>query len=954
MRRLVTLVVSFCALAGAVTADELAWQSVDTEHFTFIYRRAHQESVNELVTFAEDVYNEVTGFLDSRPEQIDVVLFGETDLANGYYSPAPPQHIGLYVAQPSLPWIGARTESWLRLLFVHELTHFVHANYERGIFSLLGTLFGRSITGLSLGFTPLWATEGIAVNTETMFTGGGRGTDPFFEMQYKAPVVEDRLWSLYQSGYDSYLAPTGRYYVAGYVIWDYLLEEYGEEFAREFLTRYSRFPFFGVSGPMRRTSGSRMSDIYGEIAADLIRTYAEASGRPPSPRLSPAVRSDYYLPTETSKGLYLYRTRPDRKPAIVEFDPVSGEETVILEMRLTDHASWSTTADGNTIAFATVEVDGNFPDEQGAYSRIYLYDRDLATIREPVATREPGNDSGYFQPALSPDGSYLVAVERHGGYQRLVRVDLDSGTPGVPRLLVEFDRARFSTPTVSPDGTRIAVMANQNGRQQLIVVDPETGEYEVPVQPEGGISYYPTFADDTTILFGNDRGGELSVYRLTLDEAAVRRIARDPIGAYSARFVGDELFVATYTSDGYTLRSQSAAEGSSTPVRAGERPREIDAFPDARGTPYPVVPKPVFWLPAIGLAGPGLDPAGLGGGALVYGADPLGRHAWQVRGVYFPALTQLGYSLAWSTRYGSWGASAGAESTYRVLSNRSGDRLNAQLFENGATIAHRPLSRYRLGASQNLAVRLGATHTYALVSDSPFAINELSSEAVSVDLNRVVVGMDATASHTPLASRRAFHVPGAYSATVSLASPLDAPDFVPAALFSAMSAKLNAGIGSTDHVVSIRPDANFSTSIDFASPIDLRGFEGRTAHDASSGLRGAYRLAIDYRTPHLLVDFPLAPSAGVTGIGFSLFAEATGGYDAKPAAFAIDRAIGFGAEITTVITYFQPFPVTVGIEARVDPRDTGSFAGLDDLSIYVESSLFESIPVIPQYLQPYR
>ncbi len=945
MRRIVTLVVAFCALTGAIAANELSWQSVETEHFTFIYRPAHQESVNELATFAEDVYNDVTRFLGSRPEHIDVVLFGETDLANGYYSPAPPQHIGLYVAQPSLPWIGARTESWLRLLFVHELTHYVHANYERGVFHLLGTLFGRSITGLSLGFTPLWTTEGIAVNTETILTTGGRGRDPFFEIEYKAPVVEDRLWSLNQSGYDSYLAPRGRYYVAGYFIWDYLLEEYGEEFTREFLTRYSRFPFFGISGPIRRSTGSRMRDIYSEITADLIRTYAEAAGRTPSQRLSPAVRSDYYLPTETARGLYLYRTRPDRKPAVVEFDPASGSETVILEAQLSDHASWSTTADGRTIAFATVEVDGNFPDEQGAYSRLYLYDRDLDALSE-------ANGSGYFQPALSPDGSYLVAVQRRGGYQRLVRFELESGVSDEPVELVSLNRARFYTPTVSPDGTRVAVMVNQNGRQQLMIVDPQTGEYELPAQVEGGVSYYPTFANETTVLFGNDRGGELSVYRLSLEDSTVERVARDPIGAYSARLVGEELFVAAYTSDGYTLRSQATPEAATTPVSEPEQPLEFGAYPEVEGAPYRVVPKPVFWLPAIGLAGPGLDLSGLGGGALVYGADPLARHAWQVRGVYFPALTQLDYALAWSTQYGSWGASVGADSTYRVLSDTSGDPFGVQVFQQGATIANRPLARYRLGASQTFVVRFGVTHRYALISESQFAINELSSDSVLVDLNRVALGLDATASHTPLASRRAFHVPGAYSATVSLATPLDAPDFVPAALFTAMNGRFNAGIGSTDHVLSIRPNVNFSTNIDFAAPLDLRGFQGRTLHAWNSQLRGAYRLAIDYRTPHLLVDFPLAPATGVTGIGFGVFAEATGGYDVSPASLVLDRALGFGAEVTTVITYFQPIPVTVGIEARIDPRDPQSFAGFDDLSIYIESSLFESIPVIPQYLQP--
>lgn len=957
-----------CALVFAATiagASGLDWLHVETEHFTFIYRERHQYAVGELVVYAEDVYDEVTAFLESTPERVPVVLYGETDLANGYYSPAPPQHIGLYLPQPTLPFLGARTESWLRSLLVHELTHFVQANYEHGLFYTIGTVFGRTLTGLSLGLVPTWHTEGLAVNTETIFSSGGRGRDPFFEMTWKAPVVEDRLFSLNQAGYDSHLAPRGRYYTAGYFIWEYLLEEYGREYVVELSDAIARFPLLGIWGPIRRTSGARMREIYGRIEADLIRRYADDARKPSDPRVTPEVRSDYYLPTQTEGGLYVYRTRPDRVPGIVRFDPDTGVEEHVLRMRLTDEASWSVTADGRTIAFATVEADSTFPDEQAIDSDLYLLSVDTGAI-----TRLTGG-GGFHQPAIAPDGSFLVAIERHEGYQRLVRFDLsgaprpgtgESATPGghvtqASRVLVAADRARFYTPEVSPDGRKVVVAANQEGRQQLMLVDADTGSHRLLPHPSGGVPYFPGFADDASLLYGSDASGSLELYRHSLDTDEITRVASDPVGAFAGEAVDDRLLVSVYTADGYAVRSRPAEQADRTPVEPTEPValREIAPPRPVAGEPWAAWPKPAFWLPTFGLAGPGIDPSGFGVGPLVYGADLLARTNWQAGGIYYPLLGQLDYLFGWTTRYGSLAVSASAESAYTVLDAGDGRRVHAKQFRHGATLTYTLLSRYRLGVSRTIAARAGATNTLAYSSRSPFRAGALATDAApALDVNRLVAGVDLFGSRAPLSSQRAYHAPGAVSGSLSAAVPFDAPSFDPGTLLTVLAASANVGLGDGDHVVTLAPTLTYSTNAVFASPVDLRGFGAATAHDASAGLRGRYGLSVDYRTPHLLVDLPLLPSVGITAFGFGLFAEATGGYDASPAAFAFDRQIGFGAELTTVITYWTPIPVTLGLAARLNPADPGAFSLREDLTIYVNSNLIESIPRLPQYLSARR
>ena len=950
MRLRICLVPALLFAATIVGASGLDWLHRDTEHFTFIYREAHQYAVDELVVYAEDVYDEVTGLFESTPERVPVVLFGETDLANGYYSPAPPQHIGLYLPQPTLPFLGARTGSWLRSLLVHELTHFVQANYERGLFYAIGTVFGRSLTGLSLGLVPPWHTEGLAVNTETIFSSGGRGRDPFFEMTYKAPIVEDRLFSLKQAGYDSHLAPSGRYYTAGYFIWDYLLEEYGREYVVELSEAVARFPLFGIWGPIRRTSGRRMRELYDAIEADLIRRYAQEARQSRDPRVTPATRSNYYLPTQTARGLYLYRTRPDRVPGIVLFDPDTGGEEQVLEMRLTDEASWSVTADGTTIAFATVDVDDTFPDERAIDSNLYLFD----TGTREVSSVTTGG--GYHQPAIAPDGSFLVAVERHGGYHRLVRIDLENAPPdGHPSVLVETDRTRFYTPTVSPDGTDVVVAANQEGRQQLMIVDARSGSFRLLPQPSGGVPYFPGFADASTLLYGSDATGSLVLYRHSLRDDEIVRVADDPVGAFAGEIVDDRLLVSVYTADGYAVRSKPSEPADTAPI-AARAPSELDPIPSpprAEGEPWTPWPRPVFWLPTLALAGPAFDLAGLGAGPLVYGADPLARNTWQAAGVYYPALGQLDYLVGWTTDYGKVAASASAESRYSVVPLPDAEIVHAKQFRHDASLTYTLLSRYRLGVSRRLAVRIGATNTLVFASRSPFRAGAVAAGGgPDLEANRVVASADLLASRSPLSSRRAFHAPGAIAGTLSAAVPFEAPSFAPGTLLTVLAGSANVGLGASDHVVTVGPALTYSTNVLFAAPVGLRGFGAATAHDASNGLRGRYRVSLDYRTPHLLVDLPLLPSVGITGFGFGLFAEVVGGYDVAPAAFALERQVGMGAELTTVVTYWTAIPLTLGVAARLDPTDPEAFSFPEDVAVYVNSNLLESIPRVPQYLSP--
>ncbi|MFW5729171.1 MAG: hypothetical protein ACOCYG_05860, partial [Spirochaetota bacterium] len=266
----------FAPAPSVAASDEFTgFRQRSTEHFTFVYEPRDADAVDDLVAMAEDVYKDVTSLLEHEPAHTRVLVIGRTDRANGYFSSAPPQHIGLVVAPPEGLSLGTRHREWLRLVFVHEFTHYVHLNYDSGFFYTLSRLFGEELITGNLLFMPFWNVEGIATTAESLLTAGGRGRSAFFELPYRALVMENELFNLTQAGYESHLPPRGRYYAGGYLLINYIVREYGIGTYLDIHRDYLRFPFLGIYGAIRRHTGTSATALLGEVRRELERAYQD-------------------------------------------------------------------------------------------------------------------------------------------------------------------------------------------------------------------------------------------------------------------------------------------------------------------------------------------------------------------------------------------------------------------------------------------------------------------------------------------------------------------------------------------------------------------------------------------------------------------------------------------------------------------------------------------------------
>jgi hypothetical protein len=86
--------------SAAAEAHETGWRQAETEHFLFIFEPRDRAAVDELLTFCEEVYGQVTGVFHVFPRKVPCVVRGRVDTAHHLFDNphCPPYYPGLGVS----------------------------------------------------------------------------------------------------------------------------------------------------------------------------------------------------------------------------------------------------------------------------------------------------------------------------------------------------------------------------------------------------------------------------------------------------------------------------------------------------------------------------------------------------------------------------------------------------------------------------------------------------------------------------------------------------------------------------------------------------------------------------------------------------------------------------------------------------------------------------------------
>lgn len=620
------------------------WRTITTEHFLIHFHQGEEELAQRAAVIAEQAHVRVSSLLDAKPTQrrTHLILSDHVDISNGSATPFPNNRMEVYVtapgADPSSP-IGFY-DDWLNLVITHEYAHIVHLDQVHGFWRGVRRVFGRDLFTFPNLFEPGWVVEGLATWVESEETNAGRLNGTYVDMVLRTAAEEDRWLSPTRAeGFSPAWPGGGTRYFYGAKFLDYLAKRYGKEKIGELIQDYAGNVIpYRLNASAEAVFGKEMIDLYEEWGREqqqIYRTEVEglrAQGLTQRRRLTtlgfgtrfPIVSPDGARIAYAHQGAYEW-------PTIRVWDIARGADVATTTVNLTSPLSWS--PDGTTIAFSQLE-----------YRRAMVHS-DLWLWKIGSDPRQLTRGARLRDPAFTPDGRTLIAVENGAGRNRLVEVDV--ATAAVKPLGRREERGarpdgdvQFAEPSVSHDGSRIAV-AEWHGAQVDVVVYDRSGAHTANLTESlaNAINGSPRFStDDATLFFTSDATGVSNVYSVPSRGGEVRRLTNVYGGAlYPSSTDGRRFYISDYSADGWDLASFDA--GEALPIVARQTAKraiaEVLDPPPATLRDEPYSPwrsaLPQWWFPLIGVTNNDDDEdSSIAAGFTTSGADVLGFHSYAV------------------------------------------------------------------------------------------------------------------------------------------------------------------------------------------------------------------------------------------------------------------------------------------------------------------------------------
>jgi hypothetical protein len=548
LSRFALLLVLWTALSGTACGETSKWLEISTQHFTFVFQPQDLGVARHLSSFAEDVYKDVTGYFGWRPRHVEAVIRSTSDAANGFFAFGP-KRLNLFIAPPTETLISAYSQDYLRNLLVHEFTHYVHLTQPYGAGSL-DWLFGPDAAQMNLWYLPGWVVEGITTNTEGMFASGGRARNPFFQMEYKAPLLEHKMWSYDKAGYGSYDPPFGdRIYVSGFMMVDYLRHVWGEGAFNSIYLNDIEDPlafFWGYNRSLTRTTGKSPQEFFDAAQDYMSKDFEKDAQFKPGLTLSPKGNGDWYLPYKTERGWIGWAQPIDRRPGIYlegQVLPDAPHPELLFPVVLSDPYSFGVSRDGKSVIYSAAFTTNQSSEPESDTTKFELW------LWKNGQNRRLNQATGFYDPRFSPDAKVWYAFQRVGTEQRLVKGDLEGHFEPI------FTRRGhlLQMLEVSPDGTKLALTENIEGVQVLTLLNTE-GKVLQRFNP-GAAVYFPRWIDDEKLTYSTDKEGRLDLELLNLSQKTTQRLPRDPVGDASGLIAQGRVVYQTMSPRGWAVKA---------------------------------------------------------------------------------------------------------------------------------------------------------------------------------------------------------------------------------------------------------------------------------------------------------------------------------------------------------------------------------------------------------------
>ncbi|MEZ5071482.1 MAG: hypothetical protein R2751_11065 [Bacteroidales bacterium] len=586
----------------------LKWSQFRTPHYQVIFPRELDSVAEAFARRLEYYYPHLGQPLDHAHSFMPVVIHNESSFSNGVFVWAP-KRLEIFTN----PDPNGYHQDWLTQLALHEGRHAVQIDkLNQGITKRLSVLGGQQVAGAMAGFLPYWYLEGDAVDAETRLSPSGRGRQPSFEMGLKAQLLAgDGLYSYSKATLGSYKDYVPNHYELGYLMVRHGRRTYGDAFWTDFQTYAARKPYLVVPThfSMKQYGIRSRNQFYREALESYRSHWEETASRRTltgeenwTPKTEKEFTS-YTFPHLVSDSLALaYKRSLGGIPELVYIGRDGREERIHRPGYL---SSGRISQSGSSVVWDEFVPDARWSNRN--YSVLKLLDLPSGRVRSL------GHKTRLYSPALSRDGTRIVAVEQ-GVDQKFHLVVLDLEGKVLSRA--GFPGGNFLQHPAWMDGdSALVVFVSGPAGKDLYACEPGSGRWR-PLFSAGFDDVSYPVVSGTRVFFNGAFDGIDNIYCHDTATGKTSQLSSTRFGAFQPAVSpdGQTLAFARYGPRGFDLVSLPLADArdhreqvdyASTPEeqRVFEHAPDMDPGSDTLDLdirPYRKIPNLVHvhsWLP---------------------------------------------------------------------------------------------------------------------------------------------------------------------------------------------------------------------------------------------------------------------------------------------------------------------------------------------------------------------
>lgn len=525
------------------------WFKIETANFKLIFPEEMKDKAPTLANHVHNSLRTTSRNYKITPRQIPFIIHNTNLQTNGFVQLSP-RKSELYSTAGAEP----DNQTWLPNLILHESRHV--SQFDK-LTVKLGAPFFEQLALAYYGLTvPSWFFEGDATLTETIYSRGGRGRLPSFEMPIKANYQSGQHYSFDKYLLGSFKDIVPSYYTIGYLMTTTLKSELPANYEADLFSDLNKRPLYpyNINRVLKKKIGGNSHYLFDKTITKLDSIW-KVKTNAYSPQIYNEINKQnnhYYnsnlLPKSKQNLIYFIKQNPEKTNAIYTYDTVRKKEIQLVKtgIQLTPHFDINT----EYIVWDELRKDPRF--NKRTYSVINLMN--LKTGRIQSLTKQ----SRYYSPVFSPTGESIACIEVDlSNTSYLTLISLKNGSV-IKRIKTE-GAEQLQHPAFNPAGDKIIAIRLSEIGTALCEIDLNTDKIS-NLTPWGSQQYErPQYLPGMDIMVKANFNGIDNIYRIDRRSGTKQLLTKAAFGAFNPFYdpATKQLFFNNYQYNGYKISQTS-------------------------------------------------------------------------------------------------------------------------------------------------------------------------------------------------------------------------------------------------------------------------------------------------------------------------------------------------------------------------------------------------------------